>query len=101
MFYQYEVLLCIHEIVRPHLLFFDESYDEQLYSKHTVCDLCRVADDIIVIGNSLKNGLPAGIVGNAIFKNTLIIEINTSPEIEVGRTLVLKMTAEKAIPTIC
>jgi NAD-dependent SIR2 family protein deacetylase len=55
-------------------------------------------DCLVVIGTKLETGLSASIVTSCVKNDTLIIEINPEPCIEIGNTFTLECFAEDAVP---
>lgn len=49
--------------MKPHSMFFDESYSEHYYRKKTVDKLLDESDCLIVIGTALATSYAARIVG--------------------------------------
>ena len=41
---------------RPHVLYFDESYNEEYYKINTIKDVIKDMDALIVIGTTLETG---------------------------------------------
>lgn len=62
--------------MRPHVLWFDESYNEQYYSYETVLEKSSHADILFVIGTSGATTLPNYVVQLAMQTGAYIIEIN-------------------------
>jgi NAD-dependent deacetylase len=70
--------------MRPHILFFDESYNEKYYRQDTVKESYEKSDCLIIIGTSIETNLTTRLVGSFVERNLPIIEINPNPSIEVG-----------------
>lgn len=87
-------------LARPHTLFFDESYNEEFYRKDSAMAALEDMDCLIVIGTRLETNLASRIVGEAISKDCLIVEINPEPVIECGNVLQLIGESEKVIPNL-
>lgn len=88
---------------RPHILLFDEGYDDYLHHKKDALKAAQEADVIVVIGSTLETGLAAEIVKSAIdtYKKKTLIEINPDPVIQVGLTYTLPFKAEDVVPKLC
>jgi NAD-dependent deacetylase len=43
--------------MRPHVLFFDEAYNEEFYYKETVLKLSQESDILFVVGTMLETNL--------------------------------------------
>ena len=63
-------------MARPHVLWFDESYDEERYHLHSVQRLADRAGLLIVAGTSAQTSLPWEIVTAAARKGATIVDIN-------------------------
>ena len=62
--------------MRPHVLWFDESYDERRYRLHSTIQAGSEADILIVAGTTGATSLPAHLLQMAINKGIPIIDIN-------------------------
>ncbi|MGB0637696.1 MAG: SIR2 family NAD-dependent protein deacylase [Myxococcota bacterium] len=62
--------------MRPHVLWFDESYDERRYRLHSTIQAGSEADILIVAGTTGATSLPAHLLQMAIDKDIPIIDIN-------------------------
>jgi NAD-dependent protein deacetylase/lipoamidase len=65
--------------MRPHVLWFDECYDEVNYRWQSAQDAAASADLLIVIGSSGTTNLPRRMASIAAARGTLIIDINPEP----------------------
>ena len=67
--------------MKPHIMFFDEYYSEELYRQKTVTDfLENKLDGLIVVGTTLETTLANQILRKALNKpKTVTVEVNTSP----------------------
>lgn len=65
-------------LARPHVLWFDESYDEARYRYHSSLHAAHDADLLLVIGTSGATSLPAHMAQLALAKGACIIDINPS-----------------------
>jgi NAD-dependent deacetylase len=61
---------------RPHVLWFDESYDEERYHLDTVRALAAEAELLIVVGTSAQTNLPWQVVRLAKRAGASIIDVN-------------------------
>ena len=66
------------EPVRPHIMFFDESYCEAIHHYDSVLNELNESDLVIVIGTMLQTGLANGVVSKAVNAGKNIIEVNTN-----------------------
>ena len=63
-------------IARPHVLWFDESYDEPRYFLDTCRRIARAAALVIIVGTSAQTNLPWQVVSLAAQTDAAIIDIN-------------------------
>ena len=73
-----EILKCpkCHAISRPHILWFDECYDEHFYRFESSLKVAKKTDLLIVIGTSGATNLPMQ-VGNICYSNNaILVDIN-------------------------
>jgi NAD-dependent deacetylase len=64
---------------RPHVLWFDESYDEPRYHLDTVRELAAHAALVVIAGTSAKTNLPWQVVALAARNGATIVDINVEP----------------------
>lgn len=64
------------QMARPHVLWFDEAYDEPRYRLDTVRDLASSAAVVIVVGSSAQTNLPQQVVLLAARNGGTIVDIN-------------------------
>ena len=67
---------CCGSILRPHVLWFDESYSEELYRLTSTINAVKNADVLIVIGTCYQTSLPQRILGLCKTNNTPILDVN-------------------------
>lgn len=77
------------EPMRPHVLWFDEYYEERYYRSESALRALERSDLLLVIGTSGATTLPAMAVEYALHRGMEIVEINTersafTPAIEAG-----------------
>lgn len=65
---------------RPHVLWFDEYYDEHLYRSNTAMDAAESCDLLIVIGSSGAASLPMHVAAAAAQNRAAVVDINPSPD---------------------
>lgn len=93
--------------LRPHVLWFDESYDEQLYHYETALTLATNCSLLLVIGTSGATSLPAMIVQLAIARRipTLVVNRDPSPFSELAERsangIFLHGLATDWVPRLC
>jgi len=66
-------------MARPHVLWFDESYDEPRFHLHTVRRLAAEAALVIVAGTSAQTNLPWQVVRLAAAAGATIVDVNLEP----------------------
>ncbi len=64
------------ELLRPHILWFDERYNENYYKLQSSIALAKQADILFLIGTSGVTNLPYRVLSNACYANSYIVEIN-------------------------
>ena len=65
-----------HDRLRPHVLWFDETYNEYYYHLESTLAAARHTTLLIVVGTSGATNLPNQVVAEVIRRNGLIIDIN-------------------------
>jgi NAD-dependent protein deacetylase/lipoamidase len=72
------VLVCPRcgEMARPHVLWFDEAYDEPRYRLDTVRELASAAVLVVVVGTSAETNLPWQVVMLGARNGATIVDIN-------------------------
>ena len=63
-------------IARPHVLWFDEAYDEKFYRLNSVLEIAEKIDVLFTIGTTGTTNLPHHIFQTALQNQTLIVDIN-------------------------
>jgi NAD-dependent deacetylase len=63
-------------IARPHVLWFDEYYDEPLFHIDTVRSLARAASLLVIVGTSASTNLPWQVVTLAHEAGAVLVDIN-------------------------
>jgi len=66
-------------MARPHVLWFDESYDEPRYHLDTVSRLAAGAALVVIVGTSAQTSLPWHVVALAARNGAAIVDINVEP----------------------
>lgn len=64
---------------RPHILWFDEYYDEQLYRSETAIEAGKRCDLLVVIGTSGAAAIPYHVAAVALANDAAVIDINPDP----------------------
>lgn len=91
---------------RPHVLFFDESYDEALFRFESSLRAARTASMVVVVGTSGATNLPSQIVSTAARRAIPLVCINLDPSPFTRATeasergLVLLGTAGEWVPRV-
>jgi len=68
-----------NKLARPHVLWFDESYDEPLYKWDSTLKASKKMDCLLLIGTTLQTNLPSRLVSIANTNKVPVIEINPEP----------------------
>ncbi len=73
-----EVLKCpkCGEDLRPHVLWFDEYYDEKFFKKDSVLRISKETGILFILGTSGETTLPQVMTKNVLSKNGMVIEVN-------------------------
>ncbi|WP_343211282.1 SIR2 family NAD-dependent protein deacylase [Aquimarina litoralis] len=64
------------EDLRPHVLWFDEYYNEKFFKKDTVLRISKETGILFVLGTSGETTLPQVIAKNVLAKSGMVVEIN-------------------------
>jgi len=65
--------------MRPHVLWFDETYDEELYRFESAIRVTEQADALIVVGTTGATSLPAYMLSIARQRQMVLVDINPAP----------------------
>ncbi len=91
-------------IARPHVLWFDESYDEPLFHLDTVRSLARAASLLVIVGTSASTNLPWQVVELASRAGAVLVDVNVEDnpfgEIAARSGGVVRGPAAAALPAI-
>lgn len=91
-------------MARPHVLWFDESYDEPRFHLDTVRALARDAAVLVIAGTSAQTNLPWQVVELAGRAGAVIVDINPEPnpfaEIAAGSGGAIAAPAAAALPAL-
>jgi NAD-dependent protein deacetylase/lipoamidase len=91
-------------MARPHVLWFDESYDEPRFHLDTVRAVAREAALVIVVGTSAQTNLPWQVVTLAARAGATIVDINVDDnpfgEIATESGGVVRAPAAVALPAL-
>jgi len=87
--------------MKPHCMFFDETYSEQWYRSESVKGYLEKTDCLIVVGTALQTSLAKFIVNSCINKgNVPVIEVNLESCIPKGYRILIQEPSEKALPAL-
>ena len=67
------------EDMRPHVLWFDEYYNEKYFKKDTVLRISKQTGILFVIGTSGETNLPQVITKNVLARSGMVVEVNIAP----------------------
>lgn len=75
---QRELLVCPHDgrPARPHVLWFDESYDEERFRLHSALAAVERASLVLVVGTSGATNLPSMIVRRTVARGVPLLVLN-------------------------
>jgi NAD-dependent deacetylase len=94
-------------LLRPHVLFFDESYSERLYRSESALAVASAAALLLVVGTSGATTLPNMVARAAVRSGAAVVDVNPEddPFAELARALRrgvwVKRHATDALPEIC
>ena len=86
--------------MKPHCMFFDETYSEHFYRKDTVDSFLEQSDCLIVVGTALATGFAKKIVVQHLDKEIPVIEVNLETSIDRGNNLQVLEKSEIALPAL-
>jgi len=86
--------------MKPHSMFFDESYSEHYYRKETVDAFLKEIDALVVVGTALQTTYAVRIVVDTLEREMPVIEVNMEPCILVGHTYHVLGKSEEVLPRI-
>jgi NAD-dependent deacetylase len=72
--------------MKPHSMFFDESYSEHYYRKDSVDTIMKKSDILIVVGTALATNFAKRICVSFLADERPVIEINLDHAVKVGNT---------------
>jgi NAD-dependent deacetylase len=91
-------------VARPHVLWFDESYDEPRYRLDTVRSLASRAALVVIAGTSASTNLPWQVVSLAQRNGAAIVDVNTAEnpfaEVAAASAGAIRAPASEALPAI-
>lgn len=64
------------EDLRPHVLWFDEYYDEKYYRRYSVLRISKETGILFILGTSGATNLPRTVTENVLSKNGMVVEVN-------------------------
>ncbi|MFQ5576832.1 MAG: RNA polymerase subunit sigma, partial [Anaerolineae bacterium] len=65
-------------IARPHVLWFDEYYDEEFYKFHSSLQVADETDLLIIVGTSGATNLPNQVVRRVAQRGGVLIDVNVA-----------------------
>lgn len=91
---------------RPHVLWFDEMYNEHFYRYHSALNVAGETELLIVVGTSGATNLPNQVVWEVKNRDGIIIDINIEENpfsnlaLKSRRGFFIKQPSSKALPSI-
>ena len=83
--------------MKPHCMFFDESYNEHYYRQDSVNAFVDKMDCLIVVGTALATNFAHKIVYKGLGKEIPVIEINMESAIDEGFNIQVLEKSEDAL----
>ncbi len=96
-----------HGPARPHVLWFDETYDEERYRFHSALAAAGDAALLVTVGTSGATTLPNLVVERAMRHGAALIDVNPEPNpfgdlaARVARGAAVRSPATDVLPPIC
>jgi len=87
-------------VMKPHSMFFDESYSEHYYRSDTVMNFVENSDCLVVIGTALATSLAKRIVSKFLEKELPVIEVNMESAINRGHNIQVLGKSEETLPLL-
>ena len=93
-------------LTRPHVLWFDEIYNEQHYRYHSTLRVAGETELLIVVGTSGATNLPNQVVWEVMNHGGIIVDINIEENpfshlaLKSGRGFFIKQPSGRALPKI-
>ncbi|CAI2367712.1 unnamed protein product [Moneuplotes crassus] len=88
-------------IMRPHVLWFDECYTQELHRVDEVRSILdSEIDALIIVGTALQTSLASNIVSHCLMKNILTIDINVEPACHFGSVVEVCGKSEETLPIL-
>ena len=87
-------------VMKPHVLLWDECINEEKYRTNTVREFTKAADCLIVVGTTLETEKGKRIVNSLLRKNIPVIEVNPTSVIRKGKNLQVLQKPEVALPEL-
>src|SRR6185436_14215569 len=92
------------DLARPHVLWFDEHYDEPRFHLDTVRSLARQAALLVIVGTSASTNLPWQVVELACRAGAIVVDVNIEDnpfgEIAAESGGVVRQPAATALPAL-
>jgi NAD-dependent deacetylase len=75
---EWELLRCprCNDDLRPHVLWFDESYDEKYYKLNIVLRISEETGILFILGTSGATTLPRRVTENVLAHSGMVVEVN-------------------------
>jgi NAD-dependent deacetylase len=87
-------------LLRPHVLWFDEYYTEELFKAETAMKFALKTELLLVVGTALATNIPNRIVGVAYQSKIPIIEINPNPILSQYTGFIFDLSSSTILPHI-
>jgi NAD-dependent SIR2 family protein deacetylase len=88
------------EDMKPHGMFFDESYNEHYYRSESIGEFYLDCDAMIVIGTTLLTSYAKMMVVKTLNREVPVIEINYEPCLKVGHTYQVLGKSDDTLPAM-
>lgn len=81
---------------RPHVLWFDETYNEHYFKFNSSLHLADEIDALMFVGTELQTNLPYQVVAQAIRRGIPVVEVNPTPT-DLGRYGVTQLVEKSGV----
>jgi hypothetical protein len=86
--------------MKPHGMFFDESYNEHYYRSESIAEFYEDCDAMIVVGTTLLTSMAKKMVVMTLEREVPVIEINYEPCLQVGHTYQVIGKSDDTLPAM-
>ncbi|MHA2090299.1 MAG: SIR2 family NAD-dependent protein deacylase [Candidatus Kariarchaeaceae archaeon] len=89
-----------NSLLRPHVLWFDEYYTEELFKAESALAFALKADLLVVVGTTLATTIPNRIVSILLSSDKPVIEVNPDPVLDNYTEFVFNQSSSEVLPKL-